>query len=467
MEKLNSLFSSTSPSLLTILAGLFLSGFLGSSLGDAQDLSALARQSSSTLLAATAPVAQPASDAGFAANTAPVAPAASLGDVKDDHSNASITASAPAVRDITGKPDNFWEDFLNRTSPLMVTLDVSETYDDNIFIQPHKVQDYITIISPGISLELGDKTTPDSNYLSAVGQLAFLEYARNSSENADNYSVDVAYQHQFTRLTLGLEQVAQKLTLTNIDIGTRVQSDIYRTVATANYVYNEDLSLNGSFTQNVTDYTDSTYIDTAERVIDFYGLYEVLPRLGIGFGPRFGAVDVEGGPNQTYEDGLVHLIYQVTGKTAITLVGGAEVRQYQGSSAQTLTPTYDLDITYKPSDSTTLTFDSHRRRVVSFGSLDQDYLNTEISGSLHQRILNETYANLSAGYDMNTYAGNGDEMTGSNREDNYYYARAGVEWKARDWLELTATYQYARDDSNEGEFSFNDNQVTVKASLFY
>jgi hypothetical protein len=392
----------------------------------------------------------------------------SLGPVQDsaDSGNGPKDDSA-AVKDITNRPQSFWNDFLDRSSPLHVALDLSETFDDNIFIQPHKTSDYITNVTPGLSFELGSKTSPNSNYVFGLAQFTFLLYEENPRENSDDYFFDAHYRHQFTRLTLGIEQQVRRETLTSIDVGNLIQSDVYATVATAEYDYNDDLSIKGTATQNITDFDSSGYFDTTERFVDLYALYQVLPKLGIGFGPRVGTVQVQGGPNQTYEDALLDLIYRATDKTQITLVTGPEIRQYQGSSAQNITPVVDLSVDYAASDDTTIKFDAHRRRVVSFGSQDEDYVNNEVAASLRQYVFQKVYFTFAGGYDLNDYSGTSAGASDPEREDNYFFVRGGAEWQANDWLDLTAAYQYSRDHSTVSGFSFDDNQVTLSAHMAY
>ena len=374
---------------------------------------------------------------------------------------------SPAVRDVTNSPETWWEDFLNHTSPFKVALDLSETYDDNIFIQPDKTSDYITNITPGISAEFGDKTAPNSSYFFGLAQFTELLYARNTGEDASDYFLDVHYQHQFTRLILGIEQQVRRETETDIDVGNRVQSEVYATVATATYAYNDDLSLRGTVTQNIVDYDSSSYFNTAERVVDFYALYQVLPKLSLGLGPRVGFVDIQDNPDQTYEDALVDLLYQVTDKTSITLVAGPEFREYEGSDGTSVTPVLDLTAHYSPTDDTTLKLEARRRRIVSYGTMDEDYTNNEVDASARQLVFQKVYVNFSAGYDLNDYTATASGAPDPDREDNYFFVRGGLEWQATPWLDVKASYQYARDDSNVAQYSFNDNQVTVGVNCQY
>ena len=320
-----------------------------------------------------------------------------------DSQTPKAVPPSTAVQDVTNKPETWWEDFLSHTSPFHVALDLSETFDDNIFIQPQKTSDFITSITPGISAEFGDKMASNSNYLFALAQFTEMLYARNPDQNASDYFIDLHYQHQFTRLILGIEQQVRRETETDIDVGNRVQSQVYATVATATYAYNDDLSLRGTVTQNIVNYASTDYFDTAERVVDFYALYQVLPKLSLGLGPRIGFVDIEDNPSQTYEDALVDLLYQATEKTSLTLVAGPELREYEGSNATFVTPVLDLTLKYNPSDDTTLQLEARRRRIVSYGSADEDYINNQVEASARQLVFQKVYVNFGAGYDLNDY----------------------------------------------------------------
>ena len=379
----------------------------------------------------------------------------------------SAGQDSSAVQDITGHQDNWWDDIIGKQSPFHFGLGVSETYDDNIFIQRNKTSDYVTRISPSIGFQLGDQTSANGNYLSVFFKPTVILYAENSDQDAEDYYADVAYQHQFTRLTVGIEQKYEKLSNSSIDVGNLVKRDIYTTIAKATYDYNEKLSFVITGTQNIASYESKADSDTNEWIADGYALYQILPKVSLGLGPRIGFLDVVGAPNQTYQDGLVHLIYQATGKITLTLVAGGEVREYQDSTPNTVSPVYEFSVDYQATDSTLFTFDSFSHRVVSYSEVGQDYQDTVITARVRQRFLQDYYFIFSGGYDNAQYHFAQAGLGGTEREDNYFFVNVGGEWKPNNWLSLSANYQYSKDNSNQTAFSFNDNQVTLQASVTY
>ncbi len=55
----------------------------------------------------------------------------------------------------------------------------------------------------------------------------------------------------------------------------------------------------------------------------------------------------------------------------------------------------------------------------------------------------------------------------TGREDNYYFVKTGLDWIPNDWITVSASYQYSKDDSNYTFSSFNDNQSTLRCQLKY
>src|SRR5690349_2018420 len=74
-----------------------------------------------------------------------------------------------------------------KTGPLTIRpqLALAEQYNDNLFYQPrNQVEDFISIISPGLKLQLG---RPEHNFMSFGYTLDQLIYAENSDLNAPQH----------------------------------------------------------------------------------------------------------------------------------------------------------------------------------------------------------------------------------------------------------------------------------------
>jgi hypothetical protein len=379
---------------------------------------------------------------------------------------ATSPSSVSAVQDISGQSSWFNNLIGDRPFPVRFELFVSETYDDNIYISPQKSSDFITQVALNSTYQIGDKTAIDGNFFSIAFKPTAYIYADHSQQDAEDYFADLTYQHRWTKLTLGLEQRFEKLTNTTIDVGNFVNREVYTTVLNADYDYSDRVSLMGTLTQRITDFDNHAYANTDEWIADGYALYQIAPKLGLGFGPRFGYVSISHAPGQTYEDALLHAQYNVTQKITANLAAGAEFRQYDTSSVgDEVLPIFEASLSYKPFDGTVVTLSSYRHSLTSYNQVGQNYVDTQVQANLKQRFLRKFYYLLSAGYDNSEYKATSSNTANSHRKDDYFFVNTGVEWDPNDWLTVSTRYQYSEDNSNISQYSFNDNQVNVQVGV--
>jgi hypothetical protein len=367
-----------------------------------------------------------------------------------------------------GRVNSSWLDDVQSPLPVHFDLFVSETYDDNVFVQPRKSWDWISHIAPSLSYVRGDSDAPNANYLSFFYQPTFLIYAHNMGENTVEQNVNVQYAYTFTKLRLGLQQQYQKLADATVDANDIVKRSVYTTTATADYDYNDRLSLHLIGTQCITNYDDQFRPDTNEWTLNTYFLYSITPKLQLGFGPEVGFLDEAFAPNQTYEQLLAHLIYQATGKITISLSVGGEDRQYQNGPGDEITPVFDLRGDYQMTDATSFYIDGHAETYSSATQNDQNYEDEAIQGGVRQRFLQKFFVTVSGGYDHSDYR-NLTTATANfpHRTDDYYFGKAGVSWVPNNWLTVSGSYQYSTDDSTIAFARFNDNQYSLACELKY
>jgi hypothetical protein len=112
-----------------------------------------------------------------------------------------------------------------------------------------------------------------------------------------------------------------------------------------------------------------------------------------------------------------------------------------------------------------LSLSANRQEVISFGDIGGDYLNTQVQVSLRQRFLENFYFLSSAGYQLDDYEQVAGQGVANNREDNYLFLNAGVEWDPQPWINVSTRYQYSQDDSTMAVNKFNDNQFDIQTAL--
>jgi hypothetical protein len=370
--------------------------------------------------------------------------------------------NSPAVEDITnqtGLSDDLWR----LGSPLHFGLVVGEIYDDNVFISPKKTASFLTHISPSIDFQKGDQTAPDMNYLNLYFAPTIDLYQNLTNKNRIDYNGDIYYQYSWTRLTLAFEQQYQHLTDANLDVGGLVSRDIYTTKLSANYVYDDDLTLFGTATQQVNNYPGLTI---NEWDIDSYALYQVAPKLLLGAGPRFCFLDITGAPNETHPDLLFRLKYIPDRRFTVGFDGGVEYLQYQDNTPSRVLPIFDCNITYSPKEGSWLFASAGRTTVNSYDLRGDTVAYTSVQAGASQRFHQNINFTLTVGYNMSDYEANPGQLeNGPRRKDDYYFAKGGAEWDPNLWLKVEASYQWSENHSTFAQNTFSDNQINVQSSI--
>jgi len=356
-------------------------------------------------------------------------------------------------------------DWLDSRLPIHFTLDFNSYYDDNIFIAPVKTNDYVFRISPGLDYSLGVEGETD-NYLYLKYVPTIIEYYTNSQQDAVNQYANMLYEHNFAKLKLTLEQTYNHSNDTSIQAGAIVVSNIYDTHINAHYDYSDKLSINADVNQSLAYYPSTLYSNVYEWSGGAYFLYQITPKISMGVGGRGGYDEIPRQPSQTWEQGLLHLTYNVTEKVTLTASGGGEIRQFDTGISDQVTGVFNLGAYWTPFHGTSLSLTGYRRNAPSYSVGGTNFTATGISAGIRQNFLQDFYLGLNGGYENDAYTPASQGVTGA-RNDNYYYMRPYFQWTPQKWVSLTAYYQYSRNDSTLYPVSFNDNQIGTSIIFRY
>lgn len=376
-------------------------------------------------------------------------------------SEGAMPGNNPAVTNVTGEPGAV-AGLGQRRLPFYFGLDLDEMYDDNILISPsnEKKDSFITHIAPNIDYQMGEQTAPHMNYLNLYFSPGIYIYDTRSGYNRIDYNGDIYYQYNWTRLSLGFEQNYQHLTDATLDEGTLVSRNIYTTKGVASYIYNDHLTLYGTATQQINNYPGITI---NEWDLDTYALYEIAPKLSIGAGPRFAWLDITGTQNETHQDLLARLRYVPDSHFVVSFEGGVEYLQYQGDQASRLLPIFDMNLTYMPIQDTSLFIDAGRSTDNSYDQQGDTIDYSQVNVGASQVFLRNFTATATAGYHSSEYQ---QSFEGSPaRSDDYFIAKGSVQWTPNQWLQVEASYQWSKNNSNSSQFSFTDNQIDIGSSV--
>jgi len=402
-------------------------------------------------------------------DAAPSQPATPLGGL--DSRNLTLGGETVSPSELHGgEPRRFHYSF---------GLTIRAVYDDNIFISnTDRVSDWYFAIEPRLTVGFGDIEGRNENYFRLDYMPSIILYADHSNEDAVSHLIMLEGQYRFSRLTLNLSQEVYILDGTNLnsivdttglfanlDVSQPTRLNLFITRLRANYELSAKLFLTGEFDAQIYDYPDDDFFSSQIISGGLYINYNVTPKLTIGAGGTFGYDWVED-PNvdQPFEQANFRLNYQVTGKLGLSASVGAEFRQFNDHRGDYVSPVFELGAIYHPFDGTTFTLAAGRRILNSGFFPDQDFATTYVVGRIQQRLLRRVYLGLGFGYENSDYFGTTSGVN-ATRNDDYWFVEPSVDVLITRWLSVGAYYLHREDNSNIDFFSFDDNQVGVRATF--
>ena len=358
-----------------------------------------------------------------------------------------------------------------------LSLTVRGVWDDNIFIShTNKVSDYYFAIEPVFTIGVGDMEGRNRSYLRLDYMPSAILFVDHSDQDAFNQLIHLEGGYSSGRLTLTLSEDIALLESANLnsffdttglwantDASGPTRVNIFYTRLTANYALTPKISLQGEFNSpsyaypgNISDYTISGGL---------YVYYNWTPKLSVGIGGTFGYnwVD-EPSTDQTFEQINLRLNYEVTAKLGLYASGGVEFRQFDGNRNTYDTPVFEVGATYNPFSGTHISLAAGRRIYNSGYLANQDFASTYVAGRFQQRLFHRFYLGLGAGYENSDYFAAKDNVS-APRNDDYWFIEPSLDVLITRWLSAGVYYLHREDSSNDDFFSWEDNQVGVRATL--
>ena len=358
-----------------------------------------------------------------------------------------------------------------------LSLTVRGVWDDNIFLNhTNKVSDYYFAIEPVLTIGWGDIAGQSRSYLRLDYMPSAILFVDHSDEDAFNQYLRLSAGYNSGRLTLTLTQDIALLQSANLnsfydttglwantDASAPTRSNIFYTRLRANYQLTGKMFLSGEFDSpsyaypgNISNYTVSAGL---------YLYYNWLPKLSVGIGGTFGYTWVDDPTtDQTFEQINLRLNYEVTAKLNLYASGGVEFRQFDGNRNTYDSPVFEVGVAYHPFEGSHLSLAAGRRIYASGYVSDQDFGTTYVAARFQQRLFHRVYLGLGAGYEHSNYIAT-DRDVNATREDDYWFIEPSVDVLITRWLSAGVYYLHREDSSNEDFFSWEDNQVGVRATV--
>jgi hypothetical protein len=354
---------------------------------------------------------------------------------------------------------------------------VRGVWDDNIFIShTNRVSDYYFAIEPELTLGIGDIAGRSRSYLRLDYMPSAILFVDHSDQDAFNQLIHLEGGYDFGRLRLSLFQdvaILESANLNsiidttglwaNLDASAPTRLNIFNTRLRADYDLTGKLFLQGEFDSytyfypnNISDYTVSGGL---------YLYYNWLPKLSVGVGGTFGYNWVDDPTtNQSFEQVNARLTYQATAKLGLYASAGAEFRQFDGNRNTYTTPVFEVGVEHHPFEGTNITLAAGRRTYNSGFLANQDFANTYVTGRFQQRLFRRIYLGLGGGYENSNYFATARNVS-APRDDDYWFIEPSLDVLITRWLSAGVYYLHREDISSIDFFSFDDNQVGVRATV--
>lgn len=348
-------------------------------------------------------------------------------------------------------------------------LNLSATYDDNIFIaRGNKIGDWVFVVEPAITFGVGDVFGRGGNYLRVDYQPGFSFFSENSSQNNIQHAFRVNGAYTLNRLSLSFGQSIQVINGADTDAGTRVSRNVYQTTLGMNYAITGKTSVDVGLNYTYNSYKNQVDSDSLGGNIYFNWIYS--PKWTFGLGGSIASTRVEGpfSPDQLSEQINFRANYQATGKLAFNGSIGVEFRQFDGARDGTATPVFELGMVYQPFDGTTITLRGGRRVQSSSTLVGQNFTTTSFGLTFRQRFIQRIFLTAGVQYENSAYTENFAGII-SGRNDNYVTFNVGLDYTVREGLSLGAFYTHRENSGNNQSrpFEFSNNQYGVRASLSF
>ncbi|MCF8131426.1 MAG: outer membrane beta-barrel protein [Deltaproteobacteria bacterium] len=401
-------------------------------------------------------------------------------------------------------------------------ITVQEEYDDNIFLRnTNIVSDYTTTLSPGIKLVANS----DTNGVDLDYELGWVKYHKGTRNDYIRHSGGLKLWQQLgNHLKIQLEDYYIKsddilAAINQIPVSQRIPQpetlqayQANRARALLEYQFGPGKQISAGYKYNITDNKDPNLEDTTE-----YGPFAKLAywfsqKDGLEFDYTFSRYDygtkgtaAETRPDLDSHDVLGRYIHRFAEKTSALAQYGLFIRNFPDVSVSYQIHDFSAGFDHAFSKRTAVTLGggyyratgdtnikpgynflaainrTFERGVIYFSathSFDQGYNEvvprgfTVYSEGLLRGNYTVTeklnlYGNLS--YRRNDYSNDDLDIIGGETtpDDQTYRGRFGFNWNIYRWVSLDLGYQHTKRISDDPEYDFDDNRVTLKLTGSY
>jgi len=265
--------------------------------------------------------------------------------------------------------------------------------------------------------------------------------------------------------TFGLSQVCALTSDPLVATATQTSQETYTTTLSASCQLNSKMFTDLGLSQKILS---ADQFDSSREwgTLDWLN-YQFWPRLDAGIGAGFGYVNMQTGPDMTYEQLQSRVDWRATDKISFQVHAGGEDDQFlgSGSAGDLLNFVFGAAVQYQPFEVTKITISADRNVSPSYFA-NQTTENTDFTGDLNQRLLGKLYLDLQGGYHVVKYVASANNVS-AGREDDLYSVSVQLSYAFTRRGSVAAFYQASSNSSTQPGFGYSSSQVGFQISYSY
>jgi Putative beta-barrel porin 2 len=343
-------------------------------------------------------------------------------------------------------------------------------YNSNVFQTPNNAQDDVIFKTiPGFVIDY----TYGPHSLSAGYRAEILNYVTLTNQNTVNNIMAFQLRLDFPRWLLTLnDDFTQTNDPPNSELTGPIKSTTNVLTPAAEFRVTTRFSTGVRYSWTHVRFDDPSIgdlIDRDEHAVAGSVYWKFVPKADVGLTYRYDQTNFTESTDRDYHSHEVRLGLRgdLTAKLSSTLYVGYLWRIAEHSDEVGWNGiTFGGDLTYRPTERTTITLTTERRPQESTFLTDPFYITTNATLLAQHQLLPKLSIGGRIGGGTNDYTTK--QTVGSVtdwRRDWFLSAGAQVEYTIQPWLRVGLEYLFTRRDSNFNTFDFVENQVIGRVTL--
>jgi hypothetical protein len=290
----------------------------------------------------------------------------------------------------------------------------------------------------------------------ASGRFAEFDYAaslqkggRKQQDGSIDQVLSLAGYYGFAKLKVQMAADYSFMTGVDRDVGGNSDRSLLALELGAAYPLSVKSSLQSTIAASRSNYSEGISSDQVQGSIFFDRQASLKSRVGLG--ATSGAVHVDAGNDQTFQQIHLRGSYQPTPKFRVSASVGYEFRQV--GPEDTATPILSGELGYQIRPTTSLQLALARSVSNSSIQRNSNYQSTTATLSVSQQLGPQGRASLAIGYQHASYDDSAETQDGfGSREDHYFFLRPNLSWRVGERLTLSLFYALGHNESNVRPF---------------